>query len=480
VRLVSQFVHDDYFDIIYIDDVKITFNDPCSAMPPNTYLDTLRVPQVWEMGLDGSGVTVAVVDSGISLDDDFSAVAGESGSDRVNMQLGFNSSAYTAQDVFGHGTHVAGIIGGNGTKSDGFYKGVAPGVNLIGIKISDDYGMAYESDTVEALQWIFDNKDIYNIRVVNLSIQSTVEQSYHDSALDAAVEILWFNGIVVVAATGNKGPDNGFNPVLAAPANDPFIITVGASEEKGDADRSNDSIASFTAYDETMDFFVKPEIIAPGKDIVSVLAGSSWWRNDHPDRFVDGGYFRISGTSMATPMVAGAAALLLQAEPDLTPDQVKYRLLETAGKVGKANYLDVYGAVTTPTIESANQGVIPHMLLAKMALIAYWANENGGENVDWENVDWAAVNWNAVNWNAVNWNAVNWNAVNWNAVNWNAVNWNAVNWNAVNWNAVNWNAVNWNAVNWNAVNWNAVNWNAVNWNAVNWNAVNWNAVSWED
>ena len=463
VRLATQFVHDDYYDTIYFDDVKITFNDPCSAMPANTYLDTLRVPQVWDMGLDGSGITVAVVDSGISLDDDFSEVAGESGSGRVIMQLGFNSSAYSAQDVFGHGTHVAGIIGGNGTKSDGFYQGVAPGANLIGIKISDDYGMAYESDTVEALEWIFNNKDTYNIRVVNLSIQSTVEQSYHDSALDAAVEILWFNGIVVVAATGNKGPDNGFNPVLAAPANDPFIITVGASEEKGDADRSNDSIASFTAYDETIDFSVKPEIIAPGKDIVSVLSGSSWWRNNYPDRFVDGGYFRISGTSMATPMVAGAAALLLQAEPDLTPDQVKYRLLETAGNVGKANYLDVYAAVATPTMESANQGVTPHMLLAKMALIAYWASENGEENIDWENIDWAAVNWNAVNWNAVNWNAVNWNAVNWNAVNWNAVNWNAVNWNAVNWNAVNWNAVNWNAVNWNAVNWNAVNWNALSW-----------------
>jgi serine protease AprX len=463
VRLVTQFVHDDYFDTIYIDDVQINFNDLCSAMPPNTYLDTLRVPQVWDLGLDGSGVTVAVIDSGIALDDDFSDVAGEYSSDRVIMQLGFNSSAYTVQDVFGHGTHVAGIIGGNGTKSDGVYQGVAPGVNLIGIKISDDYGMAYESDTVEALQWVFDHKDEYNIRVVNLSIQSTVEQSYHDSALDAAAEILWFNGIVVVAATGNKGPDNGFNPVLAAPANDPFIITVGASEEKGDADRANDSIASFTAYDETIDYFVKPEIIAPGKDIVSVLAGSSWWRNDHPDRFVEGGYFRISGTSMSTPMVAGAAALLLQSEPDLTPDQVKYRLLETAGKVGKANYLDVYAAVTTPTIESANQGIVPHMLLAKMAMIAYWANENGGEDIDWDAVNWDAVNWNAVNWNAVNWNAVNWNAVNWNAVNWNAVNWNAVNWNAVNWNAVNWNAVNWNAVNWNAVNWNAVNWNAVNW-----------------
>jgi serine protease AprX len=180
---------------------------------------------------------------------------------------------------------------------------------------------------------------------------------------------------------------------------------------------------------------------------------------------MDGEYFRLSGTSMAAPMVAGAAALLLQAEPNLTPDQVKYRLIHSAGTVGSLPYLDIYAALTTPTTEAANQGIVPHMLLAKMAMIAFWSGQNGEENIDW---------------GAVNWNAVNWNAVNWNAVNWNAVNWNAVNWNAVNWNAVNWNAVNWNAVNWNAVNWNAVNWNAVNWNAVNWNAVSWNAVSWED
>ncbi len=157
-------------------------------------------------------------------------------------------------------------------------------------------------------------------------------------------------------------------------------------------------------------------------------------------------------------MVAGAAALLLEAEPNLTPDQVKHRLISTGGWIGSYHYLDIYAAITTPTTESANQGKMPHIVLAQMAMIAYWASQNGAESIDWENIDWAAVNWDAVNWDAVNWNAVNWNAVNWNAVNWNAVNWNAVNWNAVNWNAVNWNAVNWNAVNWNAVNWNSTYW----------------------
>jgi serine protease AprX len=405
------------------------------------------------MGYTGAGIGVAVIDSGISQDLDFTSV----------QKMSFNPNSVNVNDVYGHGTHVAGIIAGNGSDSGGHYKGIAPGVNLFGLKISDDAGMAYESDTVEAMQWVFDNRARYNIRVVNLSIQSTVEQSYHDSALDAAAEILWFNGVVVVAAAGNW-PEGDFNPIYAAPSNDPFIITVGATTEKGTARVKDDVIASFSAQDETQDFFLKPEIYAPGTDIISVLSKDCNWDVEYPDRVVaNEQYFRISGTSMAAPMVAGAAALLLQAEPNLTPDQVKYRLINAAGEVSKRPYLNVYEALTTPTSESANQGIIPHMLLAKMALIAYWANQNGAETIDWASVDWDAVNWDAVDWGAVNWNSVNWNAVNWNAVNWNSVNWNAVNWNAVNWNAVNWNSVNWNSVNWNSVNWNSVNWNALYW-----------------
>jgi serine protease AprX len=222
-----------------------------------------------------------------------------------------------------------------------------------------------------------------------------------------------------------------------------------------------------------VDGFIKPDIIAPGKDVISVLSNNSPWYDVFTERVVHEDYFRISGTSMAAPMVTGAVALLLQAEPDLTPDQVKYRLLQTGSMIHGSSsdpntypYLDIHAALTTLTTEAANQDIIPHQLLAKMALMAYWSSANGDENIDWENVDWDAVNWDAVNWNAVNWNAVNWNAVNWNAVNWNAVNWNAVNWNAVNWNSVNWNSVNWNSVNWNSVNWNSVNWNSVNWNSV--------------
>jgi len=434
------------------------------TLPEAYFLDTLNVKQVWDKGLQGQGVTVAVIDSGIFMDRDFTLFPGKPHT-RILAQESFVNNSST--DEYGHGTHVAGIIGGHGGASDGLYAGIAPQVNLINLRISDEFGMAYESDTVEAMQWVFDNKELFNIRVVNLSINSTSEMSYHESPLNAAAEILWFNGLVVVASAGNKGPAGSYNTVNAAPANDPFIITVGASDEHGTSDRSDDTIAPYSAYGTTMEGHLKPDIIAPGQDIISVLAFSSDWYYDYPERAVLGQeYFRISGTSMAAPMVTGAVVLLLQAEPDLTPDQVKYRLMNSGAKLEGFAYLDIYDAFSTATHESANDGNVPHMLLAKMALIAYWSYEAGGEICDWENIDWASVNWNSIDWASVNWDSINWDTVNWDSVNWNSVNWNSVNWNSVNWNSVNWNSVNWNSVNWNSVNWNSVNWNSGHWSTV--------------
>ena len=365
--------------------------DPLSLdemLPEHNFLDTLGVREVWDMGYLGEGIGVAVIDSGIFMDRDFSIIPNKPHI-RIKMSQSFNSES--PSDDFGHGTHVAGIIGGNGSASGGHYSGLAPRVDLINLKISDDQGFAYESDTVEAMQWVFDNKDLYNIRVVNLSIQSTIPLSYHESPLDAAAEILWFNGVVVVAAAGNRNDGEDFNPIQAAPGNDPFIITVGAVDENGTSKRDDDTVTSFTPTGMTIDGFNKPDIYAPGVDIISVLSNGSDWFFDHPERVVmDGEYFRLSGTSMAAPMVAGAAALLLQAEPDLTPDQVKYRLINSAGIVGSSPYLDVEAALTSQTNESGNQGIVPHMLLAKMAMVAFWSSQYGDQDIDWGAVDWNA------------------------------------------------------------------------------------------
>jgi serine protease AprX len=417
------------------------------------YLNTLRYYELpgGKDRLTGQGIGVVVVDSGVSPYTDFGDLV------RVSS---FNSNSRTPNDVYGHGTHVAGIIAGAGTDSNEKYRGVAPKVRLISVKISDEAGMAYESDTLEAMQWIYLNKEAYNIRVVNLSINAAQESSYHTSPLDAGVEFLWFNGIVVVASAGNRGATDEAHTLITPPANDPFIITVGATNEQGTAERGDDIVAPYSAWGHTVDGFLKPDIMAPGSHIYSVLSKNSRWGVYHPDRVSPSGeYFRLSGTSMSAPMVAGAVALLLEAEPALTPDQVKFRLLHSGSPLPVFHagsyqfdipYLDLYSSIAAPTSEAANRGLMPSFLLLAVLQNA----------IDWSSVEPDGIDWNSVNWNSVNWNSVNWNSVNWNSVNWNSVNWNSVNWNSVNWNSVNWNSVNWNSVNWNSVNWNSVNWNS--------------------
>jgi serine protease AprX len=307
-------------------------------------------------------------------------------------------------------------VGGDGSESGGKYIGVAPMVNIINVKVSNDDGSAMIKDVVDGLQWVLENKDAYNIRVVNLSLNSSVAESYHTSPLDAAVEILWFNKIVVVTSAGNQG-DGAIYP----PANDPFVITVGATNDKGTYSLSDDIMASFSAYGQTSDGIVKPDLVAPGTNIIARLVNQNMGlASAHPSNKVADQYFRMSGTSVAAPMVSAAVALLLQDEPTLTPDQVKYRLMATANKnwsgysatKSGAGYLDVDAAVHGTTIQSANTDVMASQLLT-----------TGSTPITWGSVGWNSVGWNSVGWNSVGWNSVGWNSVGWNSVGWNSDYW---------------------------------------------------------
>jgi subtilisin family serine protease len=464
--------------------------------PPseNTYLETL-----YALRSTGSGnVIVAVVDSGVQYDNDFkgddwnpdrivahiSGVQGEEGfymspnNDTCsNWEMG---SCWYVTDQYGHGTHVAGIIAGNGADSGGLYRGIAPKTEVVNFRVADQYGVAHESGIVEAMQYILELKKVYgyNIRVLNISINSSVEQSYHDSPLNAALEILWFNGIVVVASAGNSGGLD-YNTINAAPANDPYVITVGATDEHGTADRSDDTIPTWSAHGVTMDGVVKPDVYAPGRNIISVLSSQSAWASQYPHRvYGEGEYFRMSGTSMAAPMVAGVIAHLLYINPGLRPDQVKHLVMHGVPILSSNGQSGAYLDAAELGDEASdwgleNQDNVPHILLAKMAMVAYWADDECGDTCDWENIDWESVNWNSVDWNSVDWDSVNWNSIDWDSVNWNSVDWGSVNWNSVNWNSVNWNSVDWDSVNWNSIDWDSVNWNSVNWNSVNWNSTFW-------
>lgn len=401
----------------YLDNIQIAFESECpncfnTTNLENTFVKSIGADILWNEAnyLQGQGITVAVVDSGIAPHQDFNDANGQS---RILARVDFASLGSSADDFYGHGTHVAGSIGGNGALSNNRFAGVAPKVNLIDVKVMDDLGIGTTSDVVAGLQWILENKDLYNIRVVNLSLNSTVVEPYDTSALDAALEILWFNGIVVVVSAGNNG--STASGIVFPPANDPFVITVGAVDDKGTRDTSDDTLASFSAYGVTPEGFSKPDIVVPGKNIISPLASDDCnLMISHPDHAVSGEngtyYFRMSGTSMASGVAAGAVALLLQDEPNLTPDQVKYRLMATAHPFQGGNgagYLDIYQAVYSNTTESANTGIQVSQLL--------WT---GPDPIAWGSVAWNSVAWNSVAWNSVAWNSVAWNSVAWNSMYW--------------------------------------------------------------
>ena len=349
----------------------------------NVYNQVIGAEKLWNLDkkLQGKDVAVAVVDSGVFKTGDLS------GTKLVGVN--FNRGYHDSKDRYGHGTFVAGVIAGNGGNSHGIHIGVAPKARIVNVRVSDDAGGATASDVVAGLQWVYENAEKYDIRVVNLSLNSSVAAPYVTDPLCAAVEMLWLRGIVVVVSAGNNGTAE-----LYPPANDPFVITVGATDDSGTATLTDDMVASFSAYGVTEAGFAKPDIVTPGRNIIAFMPGNKNLRiaEEHQLNRVTDHYFRMSGTSMSAPMVSGAVALLLQDEPTLTPDQVKYRLMVTANKdwpgyeeaKAGAGYLDIYAAVFADSTESANLGVP----------INRWLWESLASTV------WSSVNWNSVNWNS--------------------------------------------------------------------------------
>ena len=302
-----------------------------------------------QYGLDGTGVGVAVIDSGVADHVDFHTASGT----RVVHSESFVAGNTSTVDAYGHGTHVSGIIGGNGAASgsgSGYAQqivGMAPNVNIINLRVLDQNGAGTDSQVIAAIQRAIQLKTQYNIRVINLSLGRPVFESYTIDPLDQAVEQAWAAGIVVVVAAGNDGRDNSMGTdgfaTIGSPGNDPAVITVGATRTMGTPTRNDDAIASYSSKGPTLlDHIVKPDIVAPGNRIGSLIVKNSTLDVEFPALEIapTGSctgtcatkYFRLSGTSMATPVVSGAVALMLQNDPTLTPDTVKARIMKTAWK----------------------------------------------------------------------------------------------------------------------------------------------------
>lgn len=283
----------------------------------------VQAAQLWENNLTGKGVTVAVLDTGIYNHPDLSG--------RIK---GFNDLINQKTDPYddnGHGTHVAGDIASNGSQSGSRYRGPATEADVVGVKVLDKMGSGSLSTVIEGLQWCIQNKDELNIKVINMSLGSQATESYKEDPVCQASEKAWDAGIVVCVAAGNEGPQPR---TIGSPGIDPLIITVGALDDADTVEPGDDKVADFSSRGPTIDDLTKPDVLAPGANIISLRSPGSMLDKKNRGARVDNWYVSLSGTSMATPVCSGVVAQMLQCNGSMTPEQVKIRLMETARKLG--------------------------------------------------------------------------------------------------------------------------------------------------
>ena len=300
-----------------------------SFFPDNVgYPALVGADQERAAGVTGNGVTVAVLDTGLTPVNGLQF----DGHLQPRVLAGFdaiqNKVVTTPADGNGHGTHLTGIIMNSDMALDGTQTGVAPNARLVDVKAFGDDGSATYLDVITGMDWILKNKSAYSIRVLNLSFSATPSSHYWDDPVNQAVMKLWQAGIVVVASAGNDGP----TPMtIGVPGNTPYIITVGAMTDNYTTTATDDKLASFSSVGPTYEGFIKPEVVAPGGHIVSLMSQySARIAAEHPEFQVNGNYFRMSGTSQSTAVVTGVVALMLEEKPWLTPDDVKCQLMSSA------------------------------------------------------------------------------------------------------------------------------------------------------
>lgn len=277
-------------------------------------------------GIYGGGITVAVIDTGIFPHRDLQ--------NRIIACADFLQRRQMPYDSNGHGTHIAGIIGSAGI-ANGHYIGVAPKCSLVSIRILDGKGNGSIAYMLEGIQWILENHRRYHIRIVNISI-GVLDQvtKPRDEELIRAVEALWDAGLVVVVAAGNKGPEKSS---VTAPGTSPKVITVGASDDDNSVYVHRRIRKDYSGRGPTKNCIVKPEIVAPGFNIMSCRNSRS-------------GYIIRSGTSMSTPFVSGAIALLLERYPSMTNRDVKLALYQSAADIGLPKEQQGWGLLNIPAL----------------------------------------------------------------------------------------------------------------------------------
>ena len=456
--------------------------------PPSTMTQveqSIGATTLYNRGITGSGIGVALIDSGVA------PVQGLNGPGRVinGPDLSFESQSGQSQylDTYGHGTHMAGIIAGDDGPG-GVFEGVAPGAHVVSLKVASHDGAADVSQVIAAIDWVVEHRDDpgMNIRVLNLSYGTESTQSYQLDPIAFAVENAWRHGIVTVVAGGNDGTSAGS---LTDPAVDPYVLAVGAANLNASNLLGCTTMAPFSSRSSSRTV----DVVAPGVSIESLRDPGSAIDDAHSGAVVDSRFFRGSGTSQATAVVSGAVALLLQARPTLTPDQVKGLLKSTASPLALfdqnaegSGFIHVASAASswvpsstqewapsqgTGSLEQARGG--SHVALDGIEL----TGEQDIMGSPWNGAQWAASSAAASAWTGGSWNGAVWAGSCWCGTSWAASTWSGQSWTGKSWTGKSWTGQSWTGKSWTGQSWTGQSWTGKSWTGQSWTGKSWTSSS---
>ena len=465
----------------------------------------------WNSGYTGKGVDVALIDSGVA------PVQGLTSGNVVNgPDLSFESQSSTLHhlDTFGHGTHMASIIAGRDAVATGgqyasdttAFKGIAPDSRIVSVKVADHSGATDVSQVIAGIDWVVaharDNG--LNIRVLNLSFGTDSTQWYRSDPLCFAVENAWRKGIAVVVAGGNDGRST---ESLANPAQDPYVIAVGANDPRGTRNVVDDVVPAFSSRGSATRYV---DVVAPGVSVLGLRNPGSAIDQRHPTARSGTRFFRGTGTSQAAAVVSGAAALLLQRYPGLTPDQVKKQLMNTATPFDGAGvrsrgegvvnirkaivnapvaHTQTWGpALGTGSLEASrgsyHVGDSTAPLVGEVDIFGNkfdstaWAAATSSGNA-WSGGNWMGTQWTGNAWSSDDWTGNAWSGAAWSANSWSGNAWSDESWSGHAWSGNAWSGNAWSDSAWSGAAWSGAAWSGAAWSGAAWSGSAWSSSVWE-
>jgi Subtilase family len=452
--------------------------------------------EFWRDGLTGDGVGVAMIDSGVAPVDGLLT----RGKVVNGVDLSFESQSRFLRhlDTFGHGTHMAGIIAGRDYRapsqirraSSRHFLGMAPDAHLINVKVADHEGATDVSQVIAAIDWVVQhrNDENLNIRVLNLSFGTNGVQDYQLDPLAHAAEVAWRKGVVVVVAAGNGGYGSA---KLNNPAYDPYVMAVGAADGNGTSSTSDDTIPEFSSCGNAQR---RPDLVAPGKSVVSLRSFLSSADRNFPGGRVGSRFFRGSGTSQAAAVVSGAAALLIQQRPSITPDQVKALMMSTANGLPEASpacqgagMLDMGELKDRPTPDAVQNHPVSTGLGSLDAARGSARVSDDGVDLEgeidifgnpWDAKSWSAKSWSGTSWNGGTWNGKSWSGSSWSGKSWSGKSWSATEWQQDSWSGSGWLDDSWHGFWWSGKSWSGKSWSGKSWSGKSWSSKSWSGKSW--